>query len=392
LTRKRWGASGSLLWAAAFLASTQVGKILVYETHPEAAYPFFVLLWLWSLGLDGSGKIRTTSLILATVLCMGVKEDSFLVLGPWLLWGVVVLKGRQRLAVGGASILAGCVFFLQTWAVRNWSSGVWGPSQWMGETVRFQVSLGFFKGMHWSGIQDIFTIIHNLLDDRGGIWGCLKSVGKFLVSRPWLSLVILTPWVLVQKRFWATMGPMAFAYSLLEGPKLLWTYYSAPLLGSFWFCASAPDGRSLNDSPVHGRWKLKREYYPVWAFGAALLLGSGSVDFFFPAPEVKQIKEEVQALAPCLRGKGLVSSHLIGLVPLEKVWTERIPKTLDQWQKLDHLLFSPDWPGYEISQPAAQALEQELKKNPEWTQVGSDCRPRVNEVRNEKVVLFLRRR
>jgi hypothetical protein len=384
LTRKSWEAWGSILWTCAFLGSTQVGKVLLYEVHPESAYPFFMLLWFWSVGLDGTHRIRYWALILSTALCMGVKEDSFLVLGPWLAWGLFVLAGQQRRAVLYSLVIATACFGFQLYAVRNWASGHWGPHEWNGSPVLYQVSLGFFKGLHWSSLSNVKDILLQFVSDQGGGVGWAKSLFHFLLSRPWLSLLVLAPWVLFQFRFWWVSLPLIAAYSVLEGPRLLWNYYSAPFLGLFWFSAAAPDRERS------GLFRV----WPVWAFLASCLLGSGSIDLFFPSQKVTAIKKEVKELLPCLgeAHHGLVASHLLSLVPLEKVWTERVPKTPTQWESVDFVLFSPHMSRFELPREAAEKLYLDLKNNPAWTQLSAGCLPVIENIETinaQGVVLFI---
>ncbi len=392
IAKKKWGAFYSLVFAMAFLASTQVGKILMYDVHPEAAYPFFVLLWFWSLGLEGSNQIRWVSLVLATFLCVGVKEDSVFVLGPWLLWGLVCLKGNQRKAVISSAVVASFGVLFQVLLVKNWISGAWGPSIWEGHPVIVGAGVGAFRGLHWSGVSDIVSLSLQLIQDQGGVLGFVKGVGSFLLSRPWISLLVLAPWVGVSLRFWWVILPLVCAYSVLEGPRVLWNYYSAPFLASFWICAITAD-----QDQNHSGWdnpgpKIKKA---AWALGAALLLGSGSVQIFWPSQQVSEVKLEVQKLLPCIRKRALVPSHLLGLVPLNQVWTDRVPHTKEQWDQLNSILFSPGIGRYELPLDQASKLYTDLLQNPDWVEVGDACSPIQSPtgvgVGVKKVVLFVRK-
>jgi len=54
---------------------------------------------------------------------------------------------------------------------------------------------------------------------------------------------------------------------------------------------------------------------------------------YFPSRNVSTIKDEVKSYVNCIEqsvpGKGLVASNFLGLVPREKVWTDRIPAMPD---------------------------------------------------------------
>ena len=136
------GGATALLLAAAFLASTQVGKVLMYDVHPEAAYPFLTLLVLWALGLDGSKRVRWKTLVVSTLLCAGIKEDSFLILLPWVAWALWTFRAPTRhrqstqfYAALVCGILVVGVALLQMFAVNQWSNGAWGPKIWEGQSV-----------------------------------------------------------------------------------------------------------------------------------------------------------------------------------------------------------------------------------------------------------------
>ena len=83
LARPRWGNTPAVLITAAFLTSSLVGRIVMYDVHPEALYPFATFAWAWAAGW-GDGKLRPKRLLLATALLMGIKTDSFLVFFPLL--------------------------------------------------------------------------------------------------------------------------------------------------------------------------------------------------------------------------------------------------------------------------------------------------------------------
>lgn len=365
LARGTWGGIGALFFSFAFLISTQVGKILNYEVHPETAYPFFVLFWFWSVGLDGSQKVRWISLILASVLGMGIKEDSFLIFGPWIIWGLYSLPrgSSQRRAVALSALLCASVFIFQIYAVRQWVSGIWGPHIWDQTEVIYKAGVSFFKGTHWSDLESIQLIMRQILEEKGGVLRILNLVLQFLVSRPWLSLLVLAPWVIFQKKFWWAILPLATVYSVLEGPNHLWNYYAAPFLGSFWFCA------------IYTVSKKSTFLKPFWAFCAACFLGSSNLTFFYPSLLARQFKEQTQFYARCLTHQGIVPSHLIPWVPLEKVWTDRIPGSLTHWEKIDFVLLSPNFGSYELPLDRMRQLDDQLSKDHHWTQVNFDCMP-----------------
>jgi hypothetical protein len=382
LSRKQWGNLYSLFFSAAFLASTQVGKILNYDVHPESAYPLLIFVWFWSLGLAettqaGTPRVRWLSLLASTLLCMGTKEDSFLILGPWIVWGLFVFRSNQRRAVAVSGCLALAITIFQSVAVQNWVSGVWGPLNWKGTAVINQASVQAFGGIHWSGLHDIFQIANSLLASQGGFWGAWVKVWKFLFSQPWLSLIILVPWVVGSLQFWWFMLPLVIIHSLIEGPNHLWNYYSASFLGSLWIC-----GISVR---VGVQSKTLR-FRPQWAVLAALILGSSSIQFFIPSDGVREIRAQVQTLLPCIGNNGLVASHLIGLVPLEKIWTDRIPASVSKGSNIDYVLFSPKLNLFAMSAIESTKLYERLSSAESGFELARNC----GGV-GQDVVLFVKR-
>ena len=106
-------------------------------------------------------------------------------MGPWILWGLVALKSKQRRAVLVSGFLAVGVASIQGLLVENWHTGAWGPLSW-GRISRIHPGLGgsFFGGTHWTGIREVFQIFKVLLIEHDGIQGSLKNFAEFLGSRP----------------------------------------------------------------------------------------------------------------------------------------------------------------------------------------------------------------
>lgn len=373
------GRPGGFIAAAAFLVSTQVGKVLNYDVHPEIAYPLFTFLWAWSLGL-GDGRVRWLGLILATVGGIGIKEDSFLVFFPWILWGIWKYPGRQRRASIVSFVLALGAFGFQMFAMSRWSSGAWGPSEWQGLPVKIPGGPDLLMGKRWTSLSDAGEIFSLLLASHGGFIGALEKFGRFLISRPWLSLVIFAPWVLAQLRFWLTLAPLAAAYSLLQRASILNIYYAAPFLGSFWVNAMIPSRNGFT-SGLQKSW-------PVFSLAAALLLGDGAIEIHVPSREAKELRNEVTQLIPCIEqagGRGLVQGHLLGLVPRERVLTERIPQDPAMFAKMTFVLVTPEVGSYEMPREASRAFTRTLQESG-WKDSAERCESRPGSI----IRLFLK--
>jgi hypothetical protein len=229
-----------------------------------------------------------------------------------------------------------------------------------------KASAGVFPGAHWDSLAGMLDIMKLLLESSGGLTGIVAKIARFWVSRPWWSLLIFAPWVLLRIEFWWVVFPLSCVYALLEGPKFLWNYYSAPFLGSFWFCASLG---------LKGKLPQVRNKLPYWVLGSTLLLGSSSIQLEWPSQEVRTLKEEVRQFLPCLGEKGLVTPAFLGLVPMEKVWTERLPRTVGQWGKMDFILVAPEMDRYELTRGQVQHLLEKVKGDSNWQQLDTSCKP-----------------
>lgn len=367
IARRTRGGFSALLLAQAFLASSQVGKVLMYEVHPEAMYPLLTLLGLELAGFSSSPqKYKSRALLISTVLLWTwIKEDSFLVIGPWCLLAVVKSfqtkeNWQKTIPFVGSFLFA---FLFQIYAVRQWSGGGWGPSIWEGQPVNTQVRLNFFGEHTWTGVQDMAAISQSLLHQNGGFFGVGVKFFRFICSKPFLSLLVIAPFLALNGIFWGSLFPLAFVYSFLEGPNHLWNYYSAPFLGVFWFWV-------IRSRP-HFR-------YEVWVFLVTSFLSGSSAQIFFPSEEARETQRLVRAFLPCLEGQGIVQGHLVSEVPLEKIWTDRIPKNETEWSRVQFVLISPQVNRFGMSREESHQLAEDLSLNQKWVELDPQCKPSKN--------------
>jgi hypothetical protein len=375
ITRPRWGALGALLAATAFLASNQVGRVLMYDVHPEAAYPLFVLLWAWAAGW-GDQKIRPAALCLATVLLAGVKEDSFVVLPPLLLATALFVPARPRKWLAASAVLCAGVCAFQFYAVHQWTSGAWGPGQWEGLPVVLPHGAELMRNRHWDTPSSAAGLLGDIVQQKGGVLGVLEAWIRFVFSRPWLSLLISAPWVIIQPAFWVSVLPLTGVYALLEDPGKFINYYSAPVLGAFWLAAVTP--------------RQRKPSYLLWLLCASLVLGGAGVTYSLSTRRLKEAQREVRDLISCLppHGSGMVSGRFLGLVPHDRVITDRVP--FEKLDSVDFYLFSTRFPSYEVPPATAAKLLDRLKQDSHWVRIGKGCQP-VSETMDSAVLLFGRR-
>ncbi|MEO5970869.1 MAG: hypothetical protein ABIQ95_13155 [Bdellovibrionia bacterium] len=87
--------------------------------------------------------------------------------------------------------------------------------------------------------------------------------------------------------------------------------------------------------------------------------GAG-IQITLPSTETLKIRQQTEKFLPCLGSSGLVASHLVGLVPMEKIWTDRIPRDPKQWDKIDYVLLSPQIELFGMPSRESRALFERL--------------------------------
>jgi hypothetical protein len=358
-----------------FLASYSVGKILMYEVHPESLYVacFFVA----AFGFTDLRPGKATLAVIACALGGLLKEDALLVFGPWIL----VLMGmewktRSRnllwIGAGFGALLTG--YFIQLFVVHEFNSGNLGPRAWLGTAVTIPVGPGVFGGDHIDSVLSAFRVFLNLAKNQSAT----QRVVGFLVSRQWLSLLIIAPWVVRSRFFWAITLPLAAAMGLVDGPSKLWLYYSAPLLGPLWVSISR-----LSHSGAFERDARRL----LWLMSMCFLLAGGGIEFKIPSSGAAKIRAEAEAFAPCLETLpkgGWVAAPLLPFVPDDSVISERLPKTLES---ISFAFLTPSLGIYELSSAEQKHWVRGAADSHLWRRVGADCGPTTE---NSSVELWVK--
>jgi hypothetical protein len=102
-------------------------------------------------------------------------------------------------------------------------------------------------------------------------------------------------------------------------------------------------------------------------------MGGAGIDLYRSTESINQLREQVVELAACLpeHARGMVTSPFIGLIPPNKIATDRIPPS----DAVDYYLFSTDHPSYEVGPDATRELLGRLESSPAWVRLGKDCQP-----------------
>ncbi|OFY99588.1 MAG: hypothetical protein A2070_04280 [Bdellovibrionales bacterium GWC1_52_8] len=358
LAKPLWGPLGAWIVAFCFLSSTQVGRILGYDVHPEVVYPFSVLLTCWGLGV-ADGKLRHWAWMAGILLGFGTKVDAPFILFPVLLWfaaSVWQKRAKTQLFSSVAAILLGSaistVLFL---SIRRFSTGEWGVQEFSGMAVQLPSAMPYLRAVD----LDITSV--------------LRKIAFFLVSRPWLSLLIFAPWVSLKARFWFWVLPIAAVLATLGGqPATLVNYYSASLLGGFWLAVALMPGKRS------------------WLLFSVLALGSGAPFFTVPSSAAQDLRSHTQALLKCLpssNAKGIVSPALIGVLRTpfgetgfeETILSEKFPPpTHSMWKSINYLLLTPTISRWEMNPEQVRGMIEKMTSEPSvngpsWQEVSENC-------------------
>lgn len=367
---REWGARNSLLWMLAFCLSSYWGKILMYEVHPEAFYPAFYFFWIAMLQrlerTEEGSRLGMGSAALSFVfllLLLGVKEDAFLLVLPvlalaWAGRGGYWMRLPKKLLVAQC-LVAGLAIAAQAGVIGALRAGTLGPSVWEAQAVTRDFTISFLKGLSWSGAGSAWNVFSAYLADQGGGLGWLHQLILFFLSKPFLSFVVLAPWVVLLPRFWILILPLSAVICVMEGPRILWNYYSAPFLGVLY--GVAVGGVAVGS---HSFSRVPKSVLPAVALLASLLFGGGGYLYFFPSETAQRLRAQAGQLVPRLNGRGWVASHLIGSVPLENVAFERPGQS--GLNGVDFVLLSPGIDRYRLSQVEVTAWVEKLGRDPAW--------------------------
>jgi len=216
----------------------------------------------------------------------------------------------------------------------------------------------------------------------------LKQIGTFFVSRPWLSLLIFAPWLILQLRFWIWLLPMGAVLAILGGqPATLVNYYSASLLGGFWLAVALTRGKK------------------TWLMFSVLAFGSGAPFLQVPSVEVRVLRAQIPGVLKCIpneTARGIVSPALIGVLrsPFgqtgfeQTIVTEKyISADHPAWPSVNYLLLTPKLNRWEMNEAQSRALIQKAAEYPSWKEVSDGCQRREidpERLSNQNFILLTR--
>ncbi len=403
LAKKIWRPSMAILLMVSFLLSSYVGKVLMFETHPESLYPLLLLGWAWAIRLTGpfatSRTIlppwRKVAIYLAVFLLLTLKEDVLLVFFPFVLLAVLSLRKEQQEAALGSLVIGLFAYAIQLFALNQWARGNWGPELWDNFAVYLPPAAGAQGAdQSWASISKIMELIQQLWEKSGGLAQVPLALLKFLLSRPFLTLLVCVPWIGIRFSFWLCVLPLSFLYCLNPGPAHLWNYYSAPFLSVFWLSAILA-GQSLSVKA--------RNRAAVWTLMATCVFGAGGPTWYLPSAKVTETATALNSHWACLEKsqkmteapRGFVGAGLIASLSDQQrqfLLYDRAPDD-GALKNISFALFDPQMERFENSRESLQNLYRKLSASSEWAELDATCKTVVNapESNPAGIRLFIRK-
>jgi len=362
----------ALALAFAFWISEWTSRILMFDMHPEAAYPLCGFLLF--AASEKFAKFESIKLVVLFVLAWMVmaawKQDTAMVCGVIWLWYSIRRAWTIRSAVV-AALAAGLPIVLMTMMVQMFKTGTLGAQTIaIGEILAVPVALPAFGshvvgGHQLAGVGSVFAIADFLIQKNGGLLGMLKSIASYFVTDPFLFFALTAPWLWRRLEFWILVMPMALVFAVVGGNMgVLSNYHTAPLLVGLWV-AILLDLRkpvSVGDRSLY--------YKVAWIVVISLVHGGSSLAYYQPSAAAKESLQEANQMTVGLPGLGIVSSRLLLSVPHEQIWTDQMPMREGLIQEppkfVRWVLFPKGLPSYDMPDEVISAWRTYAGTHPEW--------------------------
>jgi len=362
----------ALLLPVCFWMSEWISRTLLYEMHPEAAYPAFAFAAAFCvLKAAETGREKYIWFILSLLsffALTGVKQDGMLLAGLMWLWLSVRRCWSLALALSSGAVIAGTAVAMAL-IVQGFRSGSLGAISFaISDSLSAPVAIpeqttGVLGGRAITGLSSIFSILSYFVESAGGSWGLVKQVGRYFVANPFLSFALVAPWIWMGLAAWLLVFPMAVLFAIV-GPTVggLQNYYSAPLVALFWLAVL----EAFTWVPA-GTWRSRAA---IWLAAATAFLGANGPKIYFPNAHVSQLLYDADKISSEMRGLGVVSSRLVTAVPKEKIWSERLvlsgAPSLEPPEFVKWVLLPKELGSYEISRETAAAWREWALASGRW--------------------------
>ena len=362
----------ALLLALGFWVSEWTSRILMFDMHPEAAYPLCgLLLYAATERFAQLKNLKSYVLFsLAWVLMAAWKQDTIMVCGVIWLWFSLRREWSIRAAVT-AAVATALPLILMTMMVQMYKSGALGAAAvTIGESLTVPVAKPAFGshvvgGHQIAGVGSVFAIGEFLLQKNGGLFGMLKAILLYFVTDPFVFFALTAPWLWRRFEFWILVMPMALVFAVVGGNMgVLSNYHTAPLLVGMWIAIIFDLRKAV------GAGERAVFYKAVWIVVISLIHGGSSLAYYQPSAAARGTLLEAKQLTNGLPGLGVVSSRLLLAVPHEQVWTDQLPLLDGQIQEppsfVRWVLFPKALPSYDMPSEVQAAWRNYVAAHPEW--------------------------
>jgi uncharacterized membrane protein len=362
----------ALALAFAFWISEWTSRILMFDMHPEAAYPLCgFLMFAASEKFAKFDSIKSiVPFVLAWMVMAAWKQDTVMVCAVIWLWFSIRRAWSIQTAVA-AALAAGLPIVLMTMMVQMFKTGTLGAQTVViGEILAVPVVLPAFGshvvgGHQLAGVGSVFAIADFLIQKNGGLFGMFKSIASYFVTDPFLFFALTAPWLWRRLEFLILVMPMALVFAVVGGNMgVLSNYHTAPLLVGLWIAILLDLRKPVNvgDRSLH--------YKVAWVVMIGLVHGGSSLAYYRPSEAARETLREAKQLTIGLPGLGVVSSRLLLAVPHEQIWTDQLtlqdgqisePPTFIRW-----VLFPKILPSYDMPWELQTAWRTYVAGHPEW--------------------------
>lgn len=352
LTFARLNSPGTaLVVAAVFFMSEWTSRVLMYESHPEALYPLLIFIVALPTMTRLHSMKRAVIILSTWVLLLGVKQDAIFIGGVIWLW-LVLTKQLSWRAATLIAIVSAVPFLAQAWLIHGFKTG-WGPLEILIGEFRVPVVVpqggtGLLGGHVLAGLSDVPIIVNYLAESNGGAFEYAKRILLYQVRSPFIGIWLAAPWVLLRRYYWILVMPLAILFAVFGGQLMgLQIYYSGPVWATFLIAVIATFG--VQRDARFARAKV------IWLFCFAAFYGANGPKYFHPSDHVADLKRDALAAVATVKGLGTTPSPLLGVLPRDQVWSERLLKEE-----------MPDFINWVIVPKGLASYELSLEQAAEW--------------------------
>jgi uncharacterized membrane protein len=351
----------AIVLPAAFYMSEWTSRVLMYESHPEALYPLLIFLVALPQLTQLNSSKKTLAAVAAWAMLMGIKQDAIFAGGVIWLW--LVLSGELKVRHAALiAVVCAIPFVAQAWLIHGFKAG-WGPHEILIGGVKVPVTIpqggtSLLGGHVLSGLSDVPVIFNFLAESSGGAGEYLKRILLYQLRSPFIGVWLAAPWILLRRYYWILVMPLALLFAIFGGQLMgLQIYYPATVWATFLIAVIATFGVQKADR-FH-RAKI------IWLFCFTAFYGANGPKYFHPSESAAALERDALAAVATVKGLGTTPSPLLGVLPRDQVWSERLLKE-DMPEFINWVIVPKNLASYELSIGQAAEWKQWALASGQW--------------------------